>query len=269
MNRKERVLRNLGGAVKAEGDKRFTEPFFDGPTAAEQRTSIVLPERLVRAVLKAEVDRLSKDETEVRRFFSHFFDPTLGDPESEREAYVSNFMAAPPRVVLGYPRTTGDLPVFAIVMSLDEEADERGLAKYAGTTLPDENPPGGEDQDYEGGIFNQVLSIYVIAQNPDQCIYLYHFAKFALYGGRETLECGGLIDPSYSGGELNPQEVYLPDNAFGRVLTIRFGVMQTIPKLLRYRDGRRLRLAGIFRNDVVVNGLRGGVKTYTEGDETE
>lgn len=263
MNRKERLLNNLGGNV-AQDDKRFSEPFFDGPKAAEIRTSIVLPERLIRALLKSEVDRLLADEDELRRFFSHFFDPTLPEDEVEREAYVSNFRTNPPRVVLGYPRTTGSFPVFAIVLNTDEEADERFLAKYMGTTLPEENPPGGNDQNYEGSFFNQNISVYIMAQNPDQTIYLYHLAKFILFGGREALECAGLIDPSYSGGELSPNEMYLPDNVFGRVLTINFKVGQSIPKLLSYRDGRRLKVSGIFLSDTVVNGLRGGVKVSSE-----
>lgn len=266
MNRKDRLLRNLGGAVRKAGDERFTEPFFDGPTQAEMRTPIVMPERLVRAMLLAEVDRLSASQDEAERFFSHFFDPSLGDDATERNAYVENYLANPPRVVLGYPRTTGSWPCYSIVLTSDEEAEEHSaVANYAGTTLPDESPPGGQDQDYEGGLWNQVLSIYVYAQNPDECLYLYHLAKFVLYGGQDVLQGAGIIAPTFAGGELNPEEMYLPDNVFARVMTVRFSVMQTVPKLLRHRDGRRLRLGGIFRSDVVVDGLRGSVRTYDAG----
>lgn len=263
-NRKERLLRNLGRAPEAAGDERFTEPFFDGPAQTEMRTSIVLPERLIKTLLLAEVTRLSENEDECRRFFSHFFDPSLGDDVTERESYVRSLTNDPPRVVLGYPRSTGTWPCFAVVNTQDEEADDRALAKYFGETLSGESVR--DDAEYEGGFFDQSVSVFVYATNPDQALLLYYLAKFILFGGRDVLTQAGLIDPSYHGGELNAEEMFLPANVFARVLAIKFLVTQTIPKLLRYRDGRRLRVGGIFREDVVVDGQRGGVKTYEPGE---
>lgn len=263
-NRKQRLRRNLGGTFTAEDDR--VQPFFDGPDQAEIRTSIVLPERIIRAVLLSEVERLSEDESELRRFFSHFFDPTVG--EEERATYVQNFQAAPPRVVLGYPRGLADLPVFSIILSSDEETEPMALSKYVGTTLDGETPPNREDAEYEGGYFAQMNSIYIYAQHPDVCLYLYQFAKLTLFGARSALEKAGLIDPEYSGADLSPEEMpYLPDNVFVRVLNIRYLTMMTVPKLFPYRDGRRIRITGIFREDVVVDGKRGGVCTYVPEDD--
>lgn len=265
MNRKERLKRNLGGTAQGT-DPRFNTQFFDGPQAAEIRTTIALPERLLRAVLLYEVERLMApaNVTELRRFFSHFFDPTTS--ETEREDYVKDFQANPPRVVMGYPRTTGSWPIYSIVLSGDEES-EIPLSQYFGETLRGEKPPGGEDQQYEGAFFDQTISIYVLATHPDQCVYLYKFAKLALMGARDALVGAGLIDPTFSGGELNPDELLLPDNAFGRVLMVHCKVAETIPKVLSYRDGRNLRLSGIFGCDVVVDGQRGGVETYVVGED--
>lgn len=267
MSRKDRLRRNLGGET-SQDDPRFAEPFFDGPATAEMRTSIVLPERLLRQVLTDEVNRLAADRAELERFFSHFFDPTTS--AAERDTYVDNFIASPPRTVIGYPRTTGEMPIFAIILQADEEQDNDGLiGNYVGQTLSGENPPGGEDQEYEGVFFSQVNAIHVYAQHPDQCLYLYHFAKLTLLGAREALHCAGLISPTYSGSELNPQEVYLPDNVFGRVLNVHYKVMMTVPKVFAYRDGRRLRLGGIFRTDIVVDGVRGTISTYEESGDGE
>jgi len=266
VSRKSRLKKNLGGTV-AQDDPRFSEKFFEGgPAGTEIRTSIAFPERLIRAVLFSEVERLSKDKAEVERFFSHFFDPTAAP--GERDSYVTDFLRNPPIVTMGYPRFTGDMPIFSIVLSSDEEADGEGfLGNYVGQTMPGEKPPGGDDQEYEGALFNQQNSIYVFAQHPDQLLYLYQFAKLVLLGAREALHCAGMISPTYSGGELAPNEVYLPDNVFGRVLNVSYKVMMTVPKLFSYRDGRRLRVTGIFGKDIVVDGQRGGVVTYDEGDE--
>lgn len=266
-HRKRRLKRNLGG-TSFQDDERFAEPFFDGPPQAEMRTSIVLPERLIRAVLASEVDRLAGDEDELRRFFAHFFDPTSS--AAERDTYVSNFIAAPPRVTLGYPRSTADLPIFTITLSSDEEEeDKQVLANYMGTTLPGERPPGGADQEYEGIIATQTNAITIFAQHPDQCLYLYHFAKLVLIGAREALHAAGMISPTFSGAELSPQEVYLPDNVFARVLNVHYMNTVTVPKLFSYRDGRLLRVTGIFGKDIVVDGQRGAVVPYEEtfGDD--
>lgn len=267
MSRKDRLKRNLGESTAAD-DPRFAEPYFDGPIQAGNRTSIVLPERLIRQVLVDEVDRLANDQAELERFFGHFFDPTSS--VKERDSYVSNFMKNPPKTVIGYPRSLGDWPVFAITLTSDDEDEGDALiGNYVGETLPDEKAPGGEDQYYEGGFFDQVNSILVMAPHPDQTLYLYHFAKMALFGAREALHNAGLISPHYGGGELNPQEIYIPDNVFARVITVSFKTMVTVPKLFAHRDGRRLQLTGIFRSDVVVDGIRGGVKTYTIGEDED
>lgn len=260
--RKHRLRRNIGGEV-AEDDTRFSQPFFDGPETAEQRTPIVLPERLFKALLVSEVERFANldNESELTRFFAHMFDSTAG--EEQRMQYVRNFQQNPPRVVLGYPRDTAEWPVICITHQAEEEPeDERFLGDYVGETLPGETPPGGEDQEYVGALFEQVYGIYVLAGNPDITLYLYHFTKLVLLAANRLLHRAGLISLHFSGGELNPQEMLLPDSAFLRVLTLRFRSVQTIPEVLRHRDGRRLSITGIFGTDVVVNGMRGGVKSY-------
>ena len=267
MNRKQRLLKNLGAGFEAADPK--AEPYFDGPGKIEVRTSVVMVERILRAVLTSEIDRLSDraNTDELRRYFAHFYDPTVG--EEERERFVTNFQRTPPRAIIGYPRTGADLPIFSIVLMSDEEMDGQPagfLGKYAGETQPDETPPGGDDAEYEGAYFAQAFAVFVYGQNPDQVAYLYQFAKLTLFGARQALEASGLIDPRYSGGELSPEEMYLPDNVFARVLNVRLTSMMTVPRLFSHRDGRRLRITGIFRDDVVVDGVRGGVKTYVPED---
>jgi hypothetical protein len=264
--RKRRLRRNLGGTI-GQDDERFSQPFFDGPATAEVRTAIVLPERLFKALLLSEVERLSDpaNVSELERFFGHFFDATAG--EVQRAQFVKHFQKDPPRVTLGYPRNTAEWPVICITHQAEEEPeDERFMGDYVGETLSGENPPGGEDQEYVGALFEQTYAIYVLAGNPDVTLYLYHLVKLILLAANRVLHQAGILAPHFSGGELNPEEMLLPDNAFLRVLTLRFRSIQTIPKVLQHRDGRRLSLTGIFGTDVVVNGMRGGVKSVPTGD---
>jgi len=263
-NRKTRLLRNLGGTFE-QTDERATQ-FFDGPMQTEMRTSVVMAERIILAVLRSEVDRLSAATDDARaeldRIFSHIFDPTVGT--AERAAFAADFQRRPPTTVLGYPRTTTEMPCFAVILESDEEGESGILGKYAGQTLDGENPPGSEDAEYEGAFFDQVYGIYVYAEHPDVCAYLYQFCKLLLFGARQALEAAGIIDPTYSGGELTPEEMYLPENMYARVLRVRAKSIMTVPRLYLHRDGRRLAVTGIFMKDVVVNGVRGGVTPYAE-----
>jgi hypothetical protein len=264
-SRKRRLQRNLGGTEGAT-DPRF-EGFVDGPQSAELKTAIVLPERLLRAVLLSEIDRLSAkaNVSECVRFFSHFFDPSIADT-SERDSWVKDFQETQPKVVLGYPRTANSWPIFSITLA-EEGEGETPIGRYVHETQHGERPPGGEDAIYEGGIWDCTWSVMTLAENPDQCLYLYHFAKLCLVGARGYLERSGISDIAFSGAELNPSEYQLPDLAFVRQLTVRGKVMQTVPILQTYRSADRLVLGGIYSDDVVVDGLRGGVHARVHGDQ--
>jgi hypothetical protein len=239
--------RNFGGTF----DKSKT-PFFD-VEAARIRTSVTIPERVLLGILRTEVDRLAADKSELERFFSHFFDP-LTD-KNERDSWVNSFTKRPPKVVLGYPRTSSEFPCYSVVLEAERETDEP-LGHYLGQSLEDEG--GDTSFEYTGSMFEQTFGIYVYAEHPDVCIYLYQFAKAVYLGAHETMLCCGLIDPSYSGGELAPDEGYLPENMFVRVLRVSLKSLTTVPRVLS-PDPSRARVTGIFADDIVVSGVRGGV----------
>jgi hypothetical protein len=245
-SRKER--RNLGGV---EG--QAIEPFFDGPIQAQLRTNIVQIERVLLAVIRSEVERLRQDRAELTRFFSHFFDPIAG-PE-ERDKFVDNFIREPPVTVLGYPRSTAAFPCFSVILESEQE-QQNALGDFAGETLPGEDAT--EAAEYLGSIYECVYGVYVYAQHPDVVAYLYQFVKLLMLGSKPTLIAAGLIDPHFSGGELSPEEMYLPDNMFARVFRITTQAMMTVPRLLDPDPGK-VRLAGLYVDDIVVDGIRGGI----------
>jgi hypothetical protein len=133
-----------------------------------------------------------------------------------------------------------------------------------GETLPGENPGPAGDAEYLGEFFQKTLSVLIAGSHPDQALYLYQVAKAILIAGRPALHRAGLLGVRISGGELAPEETYLPDNAFTRVLTLSFHVMETIPRLFPHRDGRRLQTGGIFSSEINVGGVRGGVHSVPE-----
>lgn len=256
MSRKDRLLKNLGGVVSAE--------LPASPEAPDvMRTNVVLIERILLAVLRSEVERLSQDKDECSRFFSHFYDPIAG--QSEREKFVSNFMKHPPEVVLGYPRTSAAFPCLSIVLASEDETQNAlgDFVTQTGDLSTERNPT-----EYVGAHFSQAHMIYVYAEHPDVVVYLYQFAKLCLFGAKQTLLEAGCTEVSFSGGELAPDEGYLPENMFVRYLQVRTVAQVTIPKLLLV-DPRRIRVTGIHMDDVVVDGVPGGVHPYPPTEEDD
>lgn len=228
------------------------EPTFD---VAAGRYSVVMPERVILALLRTEVDRLAKPENEpdLRRFFEHFYDPMIS--AEERDSYITNFQRQPPLPRLGYPRTSAAFPCFSIVMEREVPAEE-ALGKYLGQTRPGD--PVDRAEEYVGSMFESTYGIYIYAEHPDVCLYLYHFAKAVLIGSSLVLQECGVIDPSYEGNEMQPGESYLPENMFVRRLGVTLKSLHTVPAIL-VTDPANVRLAGIWADDIVVSGIRGGV----------
>lgn len=260
-----RKLRNLGGTFE-----ETINPYFNGPPSAETRTSIVFIERFILAILRSEIERLTADpgdRSEINRIFGHIFDPSA--TAEMRHKYVANFCKSPPQVVLGYPRVSAEFPCYSVTLDSDEEADPALLGKYAGATLEGEIPANNEDLEFEGAFFTQRYTVYVYAEHPDVCSYLYQLAKMILFGARSALEAAGGIDLHYGGGELRPDEGYIPENMFARYLTVTCTSMMTVPRVLTYRLQDQLRVTGIFAEDVVVEGVQGGVHGYVPGVEDD
>lgn len=261
MSRKETIERKNLGAEYGE----TVEDFFDGPDLAQARTSSVMVERVLYALLKSEFTKLAApaNEANLARLFSHIFDPMAGN--EERQDYVVNFQRRPPTVVLGYPRTTVELPIVSIVLGEESESETRSIGNYVGESLPGEKGPYAE---YVGIHFQQTYNIFCYAEHPVVCAYLYHFIKLILIAAQDSMVKAGIVDPHLSGGDLAPDEGYVPENVFARVIRLSCQSLSSVPVLKL--DPAGFRVSGVFMEDVVVDGVRGGVSPYnpsTEEDE--
>jgi len=251
MGRKDKTDRNIGGALP-------TSP----PDLSTARDSILLIERLLRSLLQTTIDDL-KDPNDasavedLTRFFSHFYDPTISP--AERNDIIKNFQAEPPKAILGYPRSTAQFPCFSIILEGEEET--QGLiGDYAGQTTLDEDVD--DFSEYIGAFYNSTYGIYIYAEHPDVCVYLYQFAKSVIHAGKAFLFSCGVTSMTISGGELAPDETYMPENMFMRVLRVQLTAPMSVPAFMR-ADPRKIRLTGIFRPDVIVDGMPSGVTEIT------
>lgn len=223
------------------------------PGLSAARTNVINIERLLVSLFRTEIDRFISNPELLDRFFRHMFDPLVG--ADERDKFVANFVRQQPTCVLGYPRTSTQFPCFAIVLQEDAEV-QNFLADYVGETEDEE-----EDRDYmeySGTLCSNTYAISVYSQHPDECLYLYYFAKMIVFGAKPLFVANGLTEVTVSGGEVAPEEQYLPDNVFLRTLTITGHSMFTVPRFALV-DRRKMQLLGLYRNDVVVDGIQGGI----------
>lgn len=243
-------IRNFGSSFAA------TKPAAPEPQSVNNRTTVVLPERVIVGLLRTETARLTDKTTgrdELIKFFGHFFDSSIDT--DERDSYVDNFLRQPPTITLGYPRTTAIFPMISVVMESENE-DTEAMGAYLGQTQEAEGQV--EAREYVGTMFESTFGVYVYAEHPDVCIYLYNYVKGVLLGAHEVMLACGLIDPHFSGGDLAPDEGYLPENMFVRVLRVSLHSLMTVPVVLN-PDPVKTRITGVFATDIVVSGIRGGV----------
>ena len=221
---------------------------------AAGRFSVTMPERVLLILLRQEMERLSKAENvdDLTLFFRHFY--TLIS-EEELQTYVSDFQRKPPTIKLGYPRSSAQFPHLAIILEGETQTDE-ALADFLGQTLPGD--PDEYAKEYVGSMFEQTYGIYIYAEHPDVCLYLYHFAKAIIMSADITLQECGILEPAYSGNEMIPQQDELPENMFVRRLGITCKSLHTVPAFL-LPDPGKVRITGVWAEDIVVSGVRGGV----------
>lgn len=254
--RKKRDAKNLGGTVGIDRDL---------PALSAARTNVINIERLLVQLLRLETERFKEDPELLRMFFKHMFDPLVG--EAEREEFVTNFVRLPPETVLGYPRTSTQFPCFAVILQEDAE-DQNFLGDFGGETEDDEEVETDGYKEYAAALCNNSFGIFVYAQHPDVCLYLYYFAKMIIFGAKPLFLSNGMTEVTISGGEVAPDEQYLPDNMFMRTITVRGQSMFTVPAFALV-NRRRLRLLGLYRDDVVVDGVQGGITAERFDDDDE
>jgi len=247
--RRQRSQRQLGGTTGSGIDRSV-------PSLDSARAAIVNVERILLRLLRSEVERLSKDEALLRYYFESVFDCTL--PERETEEYIANFMRQPPSIVIGYPRSSVTFPVIAIILT-EESETQSVVGDFLGETLGDSSDEVYAD--FVGAMFEATHGCYVYAEHPDVCLYLYHFVKMIMLGGKDWLLSQGVTEVSISGGELAPQEGYLPENIFLRTVNVKTIAPFAVPRPA-LADARKARVVGLYQDDVVVDGVQGGVHSY-------
>ncbi len=250
------MLRNVyrHALSSARKQKRNIGNFKPEVVTQLPNAAVLLVERLLKSLLETAVTQLATKPDDALRYFSHFFDTTVGT--EERDQFIRAFAANPPKVVIGYARSGAELPCYAIVMSSEEESDAF-LNDYEGSV---------GDTEYRGAFFEATYAIYVYSNHADMAQVLYQIAKAIVHSGKGLLLHEGALEVHIGGGELAPDENYMPENMFVRVLRVAIKHPYSAPRFLP-SDPAKLK-AYIYAHDIVVDGVRGGVTVRDEIPDT-
>lgn len=234
-------------------DKKNLVPFDKGAPTTANYAAVLMVERILKRLMETAITMLKDNPKEATRFFSHFFDISIGT--DERDQVVRAFLQAPPKVVLGYTRAGAELPCYSIVMLSEEESDAF-LGDYVGTE---------DDVEYLGADFDATYAIYTYATHPDMAQILYQVSKAIVHSGKGLLFHEGAMSVTLGGGELTPDENYMPENMFVRVLKVTIKHPYSAPQLLP-ANPKKLRTL-VYACDVNVDGIQGGVHFTTDVEQ--
>jgi hypothetical protein len=186
-------------------------------------------ERIINDVITAGLAWFTADLDRLEAFFQDEHGLSSAETAKIRAYYAMNpddadDWGGPPKLIHGYPRSSGPWPCWAIILNADR-SERRMLGDDAGTmdTFDDET-----DLDGEAAIplvrlanFNVGIDTYV-PDNPDICRYNYYLLRFIIWQAVGTFQDSPnyLQNVEFSGADLAPNPQYLPDNIWVRRLTL-------------------------------------------------
>jgi hypothetical protein len=220
-------------------------------------------ERVLYTVLKDALEQFVQNKPVIDSFLA---EQALED-EIERESVrdiILKFAQQKKPIIHSYARDDTKFPVWAIVLSGESEG-----MRCLGDESDDDDEYG---EPIKSSIWNATFQILVYSEHPDVTLYLYSILKGLILERRvELIRRGNLLDtPSINGGEVSPDQVYMPAFLFVRALTITAqGEERGVSSLPQDSTGTGQALPvtqvtglHVFDPDMPPDGLRHRVTTY-------
>jgi hypothetical protein len=168
--------------------------------------------RVLYNVLQYGINAVQQDTT----LLSDLFGDLYGLTSTEVASIQTYFQTKTFTVVQGYPHQAMKPPVYALVLSAEQQ-DERFIGDEVGMVL-DGSQYSNCDQ--YGAIWSHNYQVLCYADHPDVCFYMYEIAKNAFQGADHYMLEQNVLEWSYGGMDLMPDERYIPQNLFCRAMTI-------------------------------------------------
>jgi hypothetical protein len=157
-------------------------------------------------------------------------DEILSSLSAHRREQVKSWLreGEPWTIGFGYPTAVQAAPVVNLVVH-DDLDHERG--SFVGDVVIDQttlDPDTGEATAYAttfGMLQRGEFTFLMIAPGAEAATWMYHIVKAAVLRDRSgprggSLEAQGITEMDLRGGDLSPDERWLPDHVFGRTLTV-------------------------------------------------
>lgn len=217
-------------------------------TGQDTKSGMNLSERYIVAVIRNAVKWFQDNPTAWRRIIGNVED-------SELDRFTSYFANRPPTVRLGYARANDPMPQINVILD-----SESGTVDFIGDLAGVVDFPEFVNQ---GGVLNtnikkQSVSIHVHADHPEITLFLYHMVHSSILSSLAFFAKMNLFNFSFvSGSEVLPQELYLPESIYSRVLTYSFeGVGQGVVPLPEPPPQAYIFVSGVRINDTITGGVK-------------
>ena len=180
-------------------------------------------ERLIIRALKKGIQDLIDDPRRIDVLFTCALDLDAAEAQKAREI----FLEKPPTVQFQYPRKNPEFPLYAVVLNSETE-EQHALGDFGGF-LGDSDAAtqvvgiGGltEATIIRTSTWSHNFAIMTYSRHPDVTLYLYYIAKQILIRERDFFKEQGVLDISFGGRDMGPDENYAPEWVFVRALTMQ------------------------------------------------
>lgn len=175
-----------------------------------------LPERTILTMLQIGVQAVT-DDLGASAPGSTVLDDILAQlDDDERAKARTYFTDLPPKVVMGYPRSTPTFPTYALTLG-EDVTDHEYIGQGEHALLDDDDVKIGRE--YNSWVRGHFV-IYVFAEHPDICAWYYRVLRRICRVGMLYLIRRGLDDPGISGSDLEPDPQFNVDTMFRRQVTL-------------------------------------------------
>jgi hypothetical protein len=176
-------------------------------------------ERLIYTALTNGITELTENPERLLRFFEQTHQLTT----TEAEAIQTLFLDEPPEVIHSYAREEHNFPLYAIVLSSEQETG-KFLGDYGGFVTFAEAQELADldaaDSNINSSVFSFNFDIMVYTKHPDVAVYYYHLAKYFMIRARDYFKSCNVFDMVLGGSDVAPDPRYIPENLFVRVLRV-------------------------------------------------
>lgn len=197
-------------------------------------------ERFIYTAIQQGIVDLQADPTLITVYFRKIHGLSLDEVNHLLEVFIK----LPPNVQHGYARTDSKFPLYAIILSSENEVNR--FLGDDGSLLDQDDEEDPRNVEHLSRIWSHQHMILCYHDNPDVVLFYYHLVKFFLIRARRFFFDNHVLETTLSGGDLAPDPRYIPAGLFARQLTVSCTKELKVSGL---KEATAFKIDGIFVQD--------------------